>query len=494
MVRQQSYPEVAPGKGDGAEPGDSIAASAVAGFRHTLLSPATTAMFDLLSDAKHHANVALIKVGAAAALADDFEAALAFGKRVRRQYWGADDLLDDTTVAATGAAEIARNGLYTAVRSGRLIRDGDRHRMFADVAEQWRAERGELITTIPAGLEIAGLPEWEGWLFAPLTERDMVRFNSDDMQVSTLRAHLRRKLGNGVVVTGNGVDLIRAVCPNGAKAKAEIERFCSRHGTTVRSLRVTRGVRRRDTSKLPPGFLDGIVLAYGSMAQRVLSRQRNRLLDVMPAADADDIAQFANLLVLEAATRYDDGKGVPFEAFVIGSIPQELSNLQRERWGRGGADAELWWRRATTAFYAEHGHEPTAAELAEYTGVEPKDVLERQRLAADIARVRAARSTDVLDRDVLEHVSVPAGAEDGSAVTAERIVLGEQAQTELSAALTSAGVAVSPLGWAAVYLQTWCASSAPTIAAALGAHERQVKESALKVCAAMRQYIDDDSD
>lgn len=456
-------------------------------MRQERFTPAAIAIFDVLADGEDHANVALIQVGARAALAEDYDAALANGKRIRSRYWGNAEHLDDGDVASVGAADLARNCLYLAARRKRVSRHRDRHRMFPDVAAMWRDARPHL--TLPLDdRRFGGLPEWEGWLYAPLKQRDLVHFRTDvDADLGKLRARLRRRLGDNVLVTGNGDGLVNIVTGNSEKAREEVRAFCAAQRAGMRSLRTESNVRRRDIGKLPPGFVGDLLSHYGITATRMLSARRNQIADMLLASDADDIRQHAHIIVLDAVSRFDDASNVPFEAYVAGRISRNIGDMARERYGRSGSDAVRRYKQFVDAFREEMGHEPTLAELAEHSGTSPERLSEMRQITASIDNVRdtlAILPGDGSLDDRIDH---------GPSDSVEQRLDEEQKLTAIAKALVAAARdTADPIGWAAVYLQTWTPSrSMARTAKTLGVSEDAVRQSGNRVREAMRSHLED---
>lgn len=74
----------------------------------------------------------------------------------------------------------------------------------------------------------------------------------------------------------------------------------------------------------PPGDRQSIVLGYLPMARRVAGTF------VRPGVERDDLVQVAALGLLHAADRFDDRRGVPFEAYALLTMRGELRHYVRD--------------------------------------------------------------------------------------------------------------------------------------------------------------------
>ena len=136
----------------------------------------------------------------------------------------------------------------------------------------------------------------------------------------------------------------------------------------------------------------------------------------------DDLTQVASLGLLKAIERFDPQRGLAFSSFAVPTIVGELKRYFRDyswsvRVPRGLQELALRAQRESDRFAAEHGHAPTAGQLAQCLGVDVEQILEAReavgaRRAASLDRPREDAEDD--ERPVRE-----LGVEDPGFATAE---------------------------------------------------------------------------
>ena len=109
----------------------------------------------------------------------------------------------------------------------------------------------------------------------------------------------------------------------------------------------------------------------------------------------DDLTQVASLALLKAIDRFDPQRPVAFSSFAVPTIVGELKRYFRDygwsvRVPRGLQELALRAQRESDRFAAEHGHAPTAGQLAQRLGVDVEQILE----AREAAGARRAASLD----------------------------------------------------------------------------------------------------
>ena len=109
----------------------------------------------------------------------------------------------------------------------------------------------------------------------------------------------------------------------------------------------------------------------------------------------DDLTQVASLGLLKAIDRFDPQRAVAFSSFAVPTIVGELKRYFRDygwsvRVPRGLQELALRAQREGDRFAAEHGHAPTAGELATRLGVNVEQILE----AREAVGARRATSLD----------------------------------------------------------------------------------------------------
>ena len=151
----------------------------------------------------------------------------------------------------------------------------------------------------------------------------------------------------------------------------------------------------------------------------------------------DDLTQVASLGLLKAIDRFDPQREVAFSSFAVPTIVGELKRYFRDygwsvRVPRGLQELALRAQRESERFAAEHGHAPTAGQLAQRLGVDVEQILEAReavgaRRAASLDRPREDAEDD--ERPVRElGVEDPgfAAAEDAATVSRLAAVLSER--------------------------------------------------------------------
>ena len=151
----------------------------------------------------------------------------------------------------------------------------------------------------------------------------------------------------------------------------------------------------------------------------------------------DDLTQVASLALLKAIDRFDPQRPVAFSSFAVPTIVGELKRYFRDygwsvRVPRGLQELALRAQRDSDRFASEHGHAPTAGQLAQRLGVDVEQILEAReavgaRRAASLERPPEDADDD--ERPVRElSVDDPgfAAAEDAATISRLAAVLSER--------------------------------------------------------------------
>jgi RNA polymerase sigma factor FliA len=134
-----------------------------------------------------------------------------------------------------------------------------------------------------------------------------------------------------------------------------------------------------------------------------------RMAATMPhSIDLGDLVQDGVLGLMDAAHRYDEGRGIKFETFAERRVRGAMIDaLRRDAWPRGVRRVRRELEAAREALRRELGTEPTMADLARRVGT---DVV---RLERTIIRINTIESTsplanfDTMDSSTLPAVMVP---------------------------------------------------------------------------------------
>ena len=342
-----------------------------------------------------------------------------------------------------------------------------------------------------APLVFGGIPEAEGWALAPITPRDRVHFRTDrELPLE----EFRRDLPDGVTVSfdqGEGLYRVDGACGTAQVLAEWIKAWCAGRGTATVGLRAETDVRRRAPRDLPPAFLDELCRHYLPVSLKRLQRNTSTLRLHVP--DPDDLTQQVSEWILKAVGQFDEGKGVPFGAFLATQLSKWVHDLGRNAHGRTAADTEHKQQKAMAAFLAENQRRPSEKELAAYMG---QSVATLRRNSQTVATLNGLRNLQSLDGgpDATE-IMLP----DSHEAPAE--IMGEAEQTLLSHALT---VACAPdpdarpdqragqpnvLGWATWYLTTWGGQTKTQLSADLGTSVRNMNVHADRAERALRQRL-----
>ena len=154
--------------------------------------------------------------------------------------------------------------------------------------------------------------------------------------------------------------------------------------------------RLRD--ELPPAR-DELLRRHLPLARRLAARYQN------PHEPFEDLAQVANLGLLNAVDRYDQERGVPFGAYATPTILGELKrHFRNTGWAahvpRAAQELAQRVQRAVGDLTEQHGRSPEVAELAEYLELDVEEVLEGLESAQ-------AHYSDSLDAPIADGMPEP---------------------------------------------------------------------------------------
>ena len=141
------------------------------------------------------------------------------------------------------------------------------------------------------------------------------------------------------------------------------------------------------TRPLPPAQRQRVIAALPFV--EALAR---RLAASMPhSIDLGDLVQDGVLGLIDAARRYDEGRGIKFETFAERRVRGAMIDaLRREAWPRGVRRVRRELEAARESLRRELGYEPSLADLAARVGSDEK------RLGRTIVRIHTIESTSPL--------------------------------------------------------------------------------------------------
>jgi DNA-directed RNA polymerase specialized sigma subunit len=487
-------------------------------------------MFDLLADGAWHTNTDIVAATMTVCAEQEREDALRNGERVRAKTLAKGTAIATEDLIASGAKDLCRNRLMIAVRSGRVERHGDQHRMLADVVAQWVAQRG---TTAPAPvaaptksapvkaaptkatpakaapatkpapaqaeapaaeptparrnlkdrapLIFGGMSEADGFLDAPLVAFTRVHFRTN---LPIPLREFRADLPTGTTVTHDeGTGLYRVDHPtlSGIDLAYLVKDWAEDHQIITEGLRPERNqVRRRSLHDLSPRFLDDLCRHYGPYSLKRLQQHFSTLR--MHYTENDDIVQRVSEWILEAVAQFDDTRGVPFGAFLAGKLSKWVHDLNRNSYGRVLTDHENKTHSVIAKFVQAHHRPPTDAELAQALG---QSVGNLRKNATAVANINALRNVGTIDSGIDDpEIPLPGSerVEDQLMDAMDKSALSQALIQSCAADPTAKGRASQPnvLGFATWYATTWGEMTKTNLATALDTSMRNMNAHSVR--------------
>lgn len=130
-----------------------------------------------------------------------------------------------------------------------------------------------------------------------------------------------------------------------------------------------------------------------------------RMASTMPhSIDLGDLVQDGVLGLIDAANRFDEGRGIKFETFAERRVRGAMIDaLRRDAWPRGVRRVRRELEAAREQLRRELGGEPTLADLAKRVGVD------EARLERTIVRINTIESTSAIaNLETLDPTTLPA--------------------------------------------------------------------------------------
>ena len=130
-----------------------------------------------------------------------------------------------------------------------------------------------------------------------------------------------------------------------------------------------------------------------------------RMAATMPhSIDLSDLVQDGVIGLIDAAERFDEGRGIKFETFAERRIRGAMIDaLRKDAWPRGVRRVRRELEAAREKLRVTLGHEPSLADLAQEIGADEK------RLGKTIVRINTIESTSPLSRgDNVDESRLPA--------------------------------------------------------------------------------------
>lgn len=452
------------------------------------VSPTTIAMLDLLSDGEKHSPDEVLRVGLAAALADDYNRCILEGKRARR-----NRPADIVEYAHSGARSFARNNLMIAKRNGRIlsIGKGDKEmlRMPKALAVEWASARAqdniphrrEEVAVQPFGqiTSYAGMTEWEGWAYSPLKTQDVAHVRPT---LNIPLAELREAFP-GWEVNESPDGLITVAAHSGAPVKEVVTAWFTEKGYHHDGVRDAKGVRRRNLNHLPVAFLSDLMAKSVPFARGLVASRYGASMQRL-VGDHDDIEGYIILWIVELVQSFDASLGRPFGTWLTNQIPRKVQDLNRASHGRTASDAEIRHARARAAFEAEHGRTPTMEEMAKLLGLSAEEMRVKRRHLNTLASLRTATPLET-GPDEPEIVIVD------EEMTPEELAMHRERSQQITLSLLAASGQFDPtvglprmtrpLGFLVTYLMMWDDWVKGDLIALAGCADRKVTDEVEQV-------------
>ncbi len=357
-----------------------------------LVSPATAAMYDLLSDNKVHTVEEVLEAGKIGALSTDYMRCVNEGKRARH---GRDATIAE--YAQSGSRAIARNNLMIAKRNGKIVvsdrKDGvSVARMPSEYAKHWLLKKRENRNVQGVVVEqdhgnvayYAGISEWEGWAYAPLVSRDVVHVRpSINLPLEKMKSAFP---GWDVSESPEGLITISAI--SGAPVKEVVSEWFKANDIPNEGVRDAKEVKRRDIGKLPKKFLEELLRHNVPFARGIIAAKSGTAMQKI-VGDRDDIDGYVAQWVLELVTSFDPSKKAPFGTWVANQMKRKVHDLNRSAYGRTATDIEIKFSRAIQKLEETLGRTPSTEEIQKHLNLSSKEMREKLSLLNNLSNLRS---------------------------------------------------------------------------------------------------------
>lgn len=453
----------------------------------TTVSPATSAIYDLLSDGQLHELEDVLKSGAIGILAADYGRCIAEGKRARHHRNAS--LIE---YAKSGARAIARNNLMIAKRNGKVNitkrkTQPDLVRMPAVYSIEWRRKSKEASATPGVqGNQVfgkitkyAGITEWEGWSYSPLVSKDVVHVRP----TTPVPLTVLREAFPGWEVSESPEGLVTISALSGAPVKEVVADWFSTNNVYHEGVRDAKNVRRRNLNQLPKPFFQDLMKSSTSFARGLVASRHGAAMQKL-VGDNDDIDGYVAQWVLELAAAFDPSLGTPFGAWLTKQLPRKIQDLGRAQHGRTAADAEILYSRAVHEYEVKYGKTPSTEELRKLMKLSREEFRAKTKHLQTLQNLRSTTTIDV-DPDQ------PEVAIEDSKPRPEEIALAREKSQQITLALLAASGRIKegedlptmtmPLGFLVTYLMHWDDWVKGDLIHLAGCADRKVTEELEKV-------------
>jgi RNA polymerase sigma factor for flagellar operon FliA len=194
-----------------------------------------------------------------------------------------------------------------------------------------------------------------------------------------------------------------------------------------------------------------------------------RMAATMPhSIDLGDLVQDGVLGLIDAARRFDEGRGIKFETFAERRVRGAMIDaLRRDAWPRGVRRVRRELEAAREALRRELGAEPTLADLAKRVGAD------EARLERTIVRINTIESTSPLaNNESLDSTTLPAVLVPSEPPAPDTLFERNQTRERVRAALAQ----LPPRERHIVHLYYFAEATMKQIGEAIGVNESRVSQ------------------
>ena len=208
-----------------------------------------------------------------------------------------------------------------------------------------------------------------------------------------------------------------------------------------------------------------------------------RVAATMPnSIDIGDLVQDGVIGLIDAARRFDEGRGIKFETFAERRIRGAMIDaLRKDAWPRGVRRQRRELEAAREALRREFGCEPSLAELAARVGSDEK------KLGRTIVRINAIESTSPLaNADHLNESTLPPALVPSEPEQPDTVYEREETKARIRAAIAS----LPPREQKVIGLYYYGEATMKQIGAEIGVNESRVSQLHARAIRRLRESLD----
>src|SRR5262245_24457187 len=208
-----------------------------------------------------------------------------------------------------------------------------------------------------------------------------------------------------------------------------------------------------------------------------------RMASTMPhSIDLSDLVQDGVLGVIDAANRFDEGRGIKFETFAERRVRGAMTDaLRRDAWPRGVRRVRRELEAAREQLRRELGAEPSLADLAKRVGA---DV---QRLERTILRITTIESTSPMaNLEAVDSATLPAVLVPSEPLSPHRVF----EQTETRERVREALASLPERERRIITLYYFEEATMKQIGAAIGVNESRVSQLHARAIMRLKQALE----